>query len=543
VAMFADEAWLAARVQHPNVVSTIDVVADAGELFIVMEYIRGESLSALLRMANGFVPPSIAAGIVSQALGGLHAAHEAKDEGGRPLGMIHRDTSPQNILVGTDGLARITDFGIAKAASRLQVTQNKEIKGKLRYMPPEQIVSDDKLDRRADIYATGVVLWEALAGRHLFSGDSVDQIVRSIIHHVPERLSQSRNDVTGALDDVIAKAIARQAPSRFHSAEQFQIALERAVPLASSRAIGEWVQQVAATSLRKKKTAIDLIEHALKAQRGASSDPNFPVGGIDPTADAEATTENGRAPMSPDSTTAVSGMSIFEANLVDDGEATVDAPPAGFEGTASDTGDGPLSITVPRERAVSTSDDTTTRRRPHRNVSSTVALPPQSPVAPFLPPAPSRLLADDSGSTPHQAGAPAAPARGPADDTALTVRALVPRQQRDVVGRAEATRQNTKASPVGPRPADPRLPTQNRPRYRSRGPYFVLATLVGVGGLAAAGWFHTDATRRAPPVHTPSPGTAPGQAPTPSDIGPRANSASSEASSSAAPATSARHGP
>ena len=137
VAMFLEEARLAARVRHPNVVSTLDVVSDDGELFLVMEYVAGESLSRLVRKARERgerVPPKYVIGIMSGALEGLHSAHEANTEKGQPLGLVHRDVSPQNVHVGTDGVPRLLDFGIAKATNRVQETRTDQIKGKVAYM-------------------------------------------------------------------------------------------------------------------------------------------------------------------------------------------------------------------------------------------------------------------------------------------------------------------------------------------------------------------------------------------------------------------------
>src|ERR1700729_765840 len=141
VSMFLDEARLAARIRHPNVVQTLDVVATEGELFVVMDYVQGESLSRLLRASRtvGPIPVRVASAILCGALHGLHAAHEATDEHGVPLGLVHRDMSPQNVLVDVDGSARVLDFGVAKAAGRTQTTGRGKIKGKLRYMAPEQI--------------------------------------------------------------------------------------------------------------------------------------------------------------------------------------------------------------------------------------------------------------------------------------------------------------------------------------------------------------------------------------------------------------------
>jgi serine/threonine-protein kinase len=169
--MFLDEARLSARIRHPNVVPTIDVVSERGHLLLVMEYVEGESLGALARLhrEKGGFPQAIACAIAHDMLAGLHGAHETTGEDGKGLGLIHRDVSPQNILVGVDGLARVLDFGVAKAAGRVHVTQSGEVKGKIPYMPPEQLAGED-LDRTVDVYAAGVVLWEMLTGRRLFDG-------------------------------------------------------------------------------------------------------------------------------------------------------------------------------------------------------------------------------------------------------------------------------------------------------------------------------------------------------------------------------------
>src|SRR5437588_9653608 len=174
VTMFLDEARLCGRIRHPNVVPTLDVVTVEGEIFIVMEYVAGEALSKLLKTAwsrGVAMPPRVAATIVSSILHGLHAAHVAKDEHGRELGIVHRDVSPQNILVGGDGTSRVLDFGVAKARGRLQTTRDGQVKGKIAYMPPEQL-SGGAVTRQSDIYAASVVRWEALAGRRLLDGET-----------------------------------------------------------------------------------------------------------------------------------------------------------------------------------------------------------------------------------------------------------------------------------------------------------------------------------------------------------------------------------
>src|SRR5262249_42933302 len=146
VSMFLDEARLAARIHHPNVVATLDVVSLEREIFLVMEYVAGETLARLFRASqarHSAAPPiPVVLSMFAGTLCGLHAAHEAKSERGEPLFIVHRDVSPQNILIGLDGVARVLDFGVAKAAIRLQTTREGQIKGKLSYMAPEQLVQE-----------------------------------------------------------------------------------------------------------------------------------------------------------------------------------------------------------------------------------------------------------------------------------------------------------------------------------------------------------------------------------------------------------------
>ena len=174
VSMFVDEARIAARVRHRNVVSVLDIVREGDHLFLVMDYIDGAALSRLrdrARSRGAVVPVEIASAIMTGVLQGLHAAHEAMDEHGNPLSIVHRDVSPQNILVGADGVPVVADFGIAKAAGRSQVTRDGQIKGKAKYMSPEQL-SGQPVDRRTDVYSASVVLWELLTAEALFGGDS-----------------------------------------------------------------------------------------------------------------------------------------------------------------------------------------------------------------------------------------------------------------------------------------------------------------------------------------------------------------------------------
>jgi serine/threonine-protein kinase len=263
VSMFLDEARVAARIQHPNVVPTIDVIATDGELLLVMEYVRGEALSRLVRGAakNGErVPPKIVVSIITSALHGLHAAHEATDDAGRSLAIVHRDVSPQNILVGMDGVSRVLDFGVAKAEDRVQVTKDNKLKGKLLYMSPEQLESAE-VDRRTDIYAMAVVLFEALVQQRMFPGEREGaQLLK--IQQGQIRVPSEVVPELAMFDDVVRKAAAKDPSQRFATAREFARALEAVMPPASTTDVGEWVENLAGATIVERTKRIAEIESA-----------------------------------------------------------------------------------------------------------------------------------------------------------------------------------------------------------------------------------------------------------------------------------------
>jgi len=276
VSMFFDEARLASRIRHPNVAAPLDVVVlgETQEVFLIMEYIHGETLARLLQGAIYLqlpLPPNISAGILCGALHGLHAAHEAADEQGVPLYIVHRDISPQNIMVGSDGVPRVLDFGIAKAASRAQSTRAGEIKGKFSYMAPEQL-NDRPVDRRADIFAAGIVLWEALTLRRLFYANDPVSAAANVLHAVVPRPSTINGNVSQALDRVVLKALNRNAAARFQTAREFAAALEEEAFIASTRKVAGWVANAAAQSLAERTERLAAIEgERLEASQLAGS--------------------------------------------------------------------------------------------------------------------------------------------------------------------------------------------------------------------------------------------------------------------------------
>jgi eukaryotic-like serine/threonine-protein kinase len=262
VAMFLDEARLAARIQHPNVVQTLDVIVVDGELLLVMEYIAGETLSHLLRDCKKLgkrTSPRVISSVIAGVLHGLHAAHGAKSERGEPLGIVHRDISPQNVLVGVDGVARVLDFGIAKAATRIQTTRGGQLKGKLSYMSPEQL-SGIEADRRTDVFAVGIVLWEALTGRRLFQGNDRGELTGKVMNMPIPAPSEIVPSLPSALDAVVLRSLARDRDERFQDAREFAVALEKAASPAIPRQVGEWVEAIVGDRLAARAETVAEIE-------------------------------------------------------------------------------------------------------------------------------------------------------------------------------------------------------------------------------------------------------------------------------------------
>jgi serine/threonine protein kinase len=262
VTMFLDEARITARLSHPNIATTLDVQVAEGELLLAMEYVHGEALHVLLanlRAESGRTPPSIAARILADVLAGLHAAHEATGERGAPLEIVHRDVSPHNVLVGVDGVARIIDFGVAKATERAQVTRDGKVKGKLRYMSPEQ-AQGEPVDRRTDVYGAGVLLWELLTGRR-FLGAGESSLLGRVVSAAPEAPSTFAVDAT-PLDALTLRALAKSRDERFSTAQEMAGAVEAAVTPAGREEVAAWVRRLAAESLAIKEERRRRVEDA-----------------------------------------------------------------------------------------------------------------------------------------------------------------------------------------------------------------------------------------------------------------------------------------
>jgi hypothetical protein len=229
--MLVDEARLASAIDHPNVVKVRELGFDGGMPFIVMDYVEGTSLAELRRELSAIgraIDVRVAVRIIIDALLGLHAAHELKDDNGKPLRIIHRDVSPHNVLIGCDGRAFVTDFGIAKAEDRIQTTRTHEVKGKLAYLAPERIDKRRICTVQSDVFSMAVVLWECFAGRRLFRGDEAVDVLQEVMSAPIPTLKQIGAQVPRALDDVVARALSRDLDTRYLTALDLAQAVERA---------------------------------------------------------------------------------------------------------------------------------------------------------------------------------------------------------------------------------------------------------------------------------------------------------------------------
>lgn len=263
VEMFLDEARLAAGIHHPNVVPILEVGASERGYYLVMEYIEGDTLARLLARAattGGKIPPEISIRILLDMLHGLHAAHELKDEKGLATELVHRDVSPQNILVGMDGVSRITDFGVARAASRLSATRVGQLKGKIAYMAPEQAAGDTGVDRRADIFSAGIVLWEVLASRRLFKAENEAATLSRVVSEPIPNLHELAPDIHAQISLVCMKALERDPDKRFGTCAQFADVLERATAavgkIASPREVAAYVSEIIGTEITQQRAAV-----------------------------------------------------------------------------------------------------------------------------------------------------------------------------------------------------------------------------------------------------------------------------------------------
>ncbi|HYP97930.1 MAG TPA: serine/threonine-protein kinase [Polyangiaceae bacterium] len=263
VEMFLDEARIAARIHHPNVVPILEVGASAVGYYLVMEYIEGDTLARLLARAatrGKRLPVGIALRIALDMLAGLHAAHELRDDSGEAVHLVHRDVSPQNVLVGVDGISRITDFGVARAASRLTATRVGQLKGKIAYMAPEQAAGEEAIDRRADVFAAGIVVWEELAAKRLFKAENEAATLSRVMTDAITPLTTIVPSLSTALSNVVLRALERAPDGRFASCAQFADALEAAATgkesIATPRELAAYVTEVMGDEVIAQREAV-----------------------------------------------------------------------------------------------------------------------------------------------------------------------------------------------------------------------------------------------------------------------------------------------
>jgi serine/threonine protein kinase len=281
VAMFLDEARLAARLGHRNIVQTLEVGSDAGRHYMVMELLDGRSLHRIGRrsVAQGGLTVGAQLRVITEALLGLHYAHELRGFDGLPMGVVHRDVSPLNVFVTFEGQAKVIDFGIAKSADSSLETKTGMLKGRVAYMAPEQAWGRN-VDRRADVYSAGVMIWEAAAGRRLWPGMPDVEILARGLREGPPALRFVRPDAPPDLEAICQRAMARDPDERYATAadllDDLEAHLARRPDAVSMREVGAHVSQLFAEERRKMNA---LIEETLARVRSG------PRSGVIPTFD------------------------------------------------------------------------------------------------------------------------------------------------------------------------------------------------------------------------------------------------------------------
>ena len=292
VAMFMDEARIASKVHHRNVVPVLDLVTTSDDVMHVEEYVHGVPLHVLLRTAyerKQHIPVRIAVSIATQVLAGLHAAHETADEMGMPLGIVHRDVSPQNVMVAIDGSARLLDFGVAKATMAAHTTAAGTFKGKLAYSAPEQL--EGKANRQSDVYALSVVLWELIVGHRLHGtamGEAqlVAKVMSGKLPSITEALGGEAEwgAVDGAewaliekLDPIVSKGLAVDLGKRWETAADMERALLEAVPAAPAADVAAWVKGIGKEFLEGRDKVIAAEEQSWRRAAGSTPGRKSPV--------------------------------------------------------------------------------------------------------------------------------------------------------------------------------------------------------------------------------------------------------------------------
>jgi serine/threonine-protein kinase len=256
LSMFMDEARVAARLQHPNIVQVYEVDSVGDRHFLSMEYLEGATLRRTLRVLKTEMTLGMHLAILSEILRGLHHAHELTDESGQFLGLVHRDMSPHNIFVTFDGQAKLVDFGIVKTRDSSNKTEVGVFKGKVTYMPPEQAMTEQPVDRRADIYSMGVMLWEAVSGRRLWKGMQDMQVLTKLVQKQIPTLEQVMPSAPAELKRICAKAMAWDRDDRYETAEAFREDLDAFIVAAKLQVNLRYVGTLLASALADERAKI-----------------------------------------------------------------------------------------------------------------------------------------------------------------------------------------------------------------------------------------------------------------------------------------------
>jgi eukaryotic-like serine/threonine-protein kinase len=280
--MFLDEARLSARLSHPNIVNTYEVGEAKGQYFIAMEYLEGQPLDSVLKSRSSSSPPAApldeptAAFIAMQSLEALHYAHELTNYDGAPLEIVHRDVSPHNLFITYQGQVKLLDFGIAKASLNVTHTETGVLKGKVNYMAPEQF-GGLNIDRRADVFALGIVLWEMLAGRPLFRGDVTSILMRVTSEDAP-LLRTVRAEVSAEIEAIVAKALRRDPGERYATADAMRADLEHLLRGKQGEAEADLARALDETFAQTRDVVRARIKEFLadgSAKFEAASEPNL----------------------------------------------------------------------------------------------------------------------------------------------------------------------------------------------------------------------------------------------------------------------------
>ena len=407
--MFFTEAKIASHLRHPNVVTIAGFGQVDGIHCLAMEYVFGASLSQVLRASARAKKPltvGVLLRLTASVCDALHYAHELTDETGESMGLVHRDVTPQNILIGFNGVPKLTDFGIAKATNRGWETQAGIVKGKFSYMSPEQALGKT-VDRRSDIFGAGIVLWEALTGRDLFRGSTPMEVLAAIREHKIEPPSKVVPGLTPIVDPIVMKALRRSPKQRYATAAEMRDDIEELIHRAGveidAEAISQEFAQIYGDEIGKRALALKqailgavdleglasalggtvLNPKQLPTMQGGLNDPDplglFAGAAADPKSDEVA----GSMPARMEHSFAEESARPGDFEIVDEEEDDDDDLLDNHEGAEHFVDDVDIP-NVPDNRAVSGWDDSTSTRIPEDELLSMIS--EEDATVGFLPP-------------------------------------------------------------------------------------------------------------------------------------------------------------